>query len=388
MNRFYAIQQVSHQDCGPTALKSLLAYLYQNENFLFLQENWTRPTTFKHLLEYASHFGVTLKGYKLHHPSSVRGLTKPFLALMRNPTSHYVLVIPTSRHGFELIDPSGKQILISDQYFDQTFSGYILLVKHMKEGTKAAIPMVKIFFDGFFLLSWIMLLSLLVAWFYLSPISTWLIPSIAGLIGIGWVMYIYQRMHFLETLMVKHYLHLIQDRNQFGRFHQWKQGWLLFPLRQFYRIMVMTFVLTYVGYASHTFLIPLVALHGISQLWLPFAERMHQEQLVSLQKKETSLRYPRVTLHDMIHLRKHAFRLMKHYIQRWIILGLSMMLLILVYDYFFPYQDFLSWITMVTVMAISIQQHQSWLRHPYEKSTWRQVGFLFLNHKDYDKIKS
>ena len=388
MNRFYAIQQISHQDCGPTALKSLLAYLYQNENFLFLQENWTRPTTFKHLLEYASHFGVTLKGYKLHHPSSVRGLTKPFLALMRNPSSHYVLVIPRSRQGFEIIDPSGKQILISDQYFDQTFSGYILLVKHMKEGTKATIPMVKIFFDGFFLLSWMMFLSLFLAWFYLSPISTWLIPFIAGLIGIGWVIYIYHRMHFLETLMIKHYLHLIQDRNQFGRFHQWKQGWLLFPLRQFYRIMVLTFIWTYVGYASYTFLIPLIAFHGITQLWLPYAERMHQEQLVSLQKKESSLKYPWVTIHDMMQLRKQTFQLLQHYIQRWIILGLSMMLLILVYDYFFPYQDFLSWVTMVTVMAFSIQQHQNWLRHPYEKATWRQVGFLFLNHKDYDKIKS
>jgi hypothetical protein len=43
---------------------------------------------------------------------------------------------------------------------------------------------------------------------------------------------------------------------------------------------------------------------------------------------------------------------------------------------------------MVTVMVITLQQHQGWLRHPYEKSSWRQQGYLFLNHKDYDKIKS
>jgi hypothetical protein len=65
-----------------------------------------------------------------------------------------------------------------------------------------------------------------------------------------------------------------------------------------------------------------------------------------------------------------------------------MVLIILAYGYFFPYQDFLSWMTMVTVMVVTLQQHQGWIRDPYEKSSWRQQGFLFLNTKDYDKIKS
>jgi hypothetical protein len=41
-----------------------------------------------------------------------------------------------------------------------------------------------------------------------------------------------------------------------------------------------------------------------------------------------------------------------------------------VYGYFFAYQDFLSWLTMVTVMVITLQQHQGWLRHPFEKSSF------------------
>jgi hypothetical protein len=388
VNRFYAIQQVSDQDCGPTALKSLLAYLYHNENFLFLQENWIRPTTFKHLLEYANHFGVTLKGYKLHHPSSVRGLSKPFIALMKNPTAHYVLVIPRPHQGFELIDPNGKQIIITDQYFDQTFTGYILLVKHIKAETKASIPMVNIFFKGFFTLSLIVFLSLFLVWFYASTIPRWMVPILGGIAGMAWLGYVYKRMKFLDSLMVKHYLHLIQHRIQFVRFHQWKQGWLLFPLRQFYRAIVVTFVMTYVSYASVTFLMPLLALHTITQLWLPYAERVHQAQITFLQKKEASLRYPRVTLSDMNQLGHQVFQLLHHYLQRWMILGLSMVLIILAYGYFFTYQDFLSWITMVTIMVITLQQHQGWIRHPYEKSAWRQLGYLFLNHKDYDKIKS
>jgi hypothetical protein len=388
VNRFYAIQQVSDQDCGPTALKSLLAYLYANENFLFLQENWIRPTTFKQLLEYASHFGVTLKGYKLHHPSSVRGLSKPFLALMKNPNAHYVLVIPRQHQSFELIDPSGKQTIIKDHYFDQTFTGYILLVKHIKKDITATIPMVRIFFRGFFFLSLILFSSLLIFWFYPLMIPTWLLTTWGGLVGSGWVAYVYGRMKLLDSLMIKHYLHLIQNRVQFVRFHQWKQGWLLFPLRHFYRLMVVTFVLTYVSYASFTFLIPLSVLHVITHLWLPYAERIHQHQLVSLQRKETSLRYPRITLNDMNQLGRQVFQLFHHHLQRWIILGLSIVLLILLYGIYFPYQDFLSWITMVTLMVITLQQHQGWLRHPYEKSTWRQLGYLFLNNKDYDKIKS
>ena len=388
MNRFYAIQQINDQDCGPTALKSLLAYLFDNENFLFLQENWIRPTTFKQLLEYASHFGVTLKGYKLHHPSSVRGLTKPFLALMRNPNSHYVLVIPKHHHCFELIDPDGKQTMIKDHYFDQTFTGYILLVKHVKAETKPSIPMVRLFFKGFFKMSFILFLTLLIGWFYPSPFPKWMIATLGGVLGMGWLLYVYGRMRFLDSLMIKHYLHLIQHRLQFVRFHQWKQGWLLFPLRKFYRWMIVTLVITYLWFASLTFLIPLAGLHAITQIWLPYAERVYQHQLALLQTKEESLKFPRVTLNDMNQLGRQVFQLLHHHCQRWIILGLSMVLIILVYGYFFPYQDFLSWMTMVTVMVVTLQQHQGWIRDPYEKSSWRQQGFLFLNTKDYDKIKS
>jgi hypothetical protein len=388
VNRFYAIQQVNNQDCGPTALKSLLAYLYRNENFLFLQENWIRPTTFKQLLEYASHFGVTLKGYKLHHPSSVRGLTKPFLALMRNPNSHYVLVIPRQHHCFELIDPSGKQTIIKDRYFDQTFTGYILLVKHIKAETKASIPMVRIFFEGFFLLSFIIFFTLLMAWFYPWTLPKWIVATLGGLVGMGWMIYVYVRLRFLDSLMIKHYLHLIQHRVQFVRFHQWKQGWFLFPLRQFYRAMVVTLMITYVSYASISFLIPLTALHAITQLWLPYAERVYQNELLTLQKNEESLRYPRVTMNDMNQIGRQVYQLLHQHLQRWMILGLSMLLIILIYGYFSPFQDFLSWMTMVTVMVLTLQQHQGWVRHPYEKSSWRQQGFLFLNNKDYDKIKS
>jgi hypothetical protein len=248
--------------------------------------------------------------------------------------------------------------------------------------------MVRIFFRGFFFLSLILFSSLLIFWFYPLMIPTWLLTTWGGLVGSGWVAYVYGRMKLLDSLMIKHYLHLIQDRVQFVRFHQWKQGWLLFPLRHFYRLMVVTFVLTYVSYASFTFLIPLSVLHVITHLWLPYAERIHQHQLVSLQRKETSLRYPRITLNDMNQLGRQVFQLFHHHLQRWIILGLSIVLLILLYGIYFPYQDFLSWITMVTLMVITLQQHQGWLRHPYEKSTWRQLGYLFLNNKDYDKIKS
>jgi hypothetical protein len=83
-----------------------------------------------------------------------------------------------------------------------------------------------------------------------------------------------------------------------------------------------------------------------------------------------------------------VFQLLHLHLQRWIVFGLSMLFIILIYGYFFPYQDFLSWITMMTLMMVTLQQHQGWIRRPYEKSAWRQQGFLFLNNKDYDKIKS
>ena len=388
MNRVYAIQQVNQQDCGPTALKSLLAYVYRDESFLFLQENWTRPATFKQMLEYASHFGVTLKGYKLHHPSSVRGLNKPFLALLKNPNPHYVLVIPKTKHTFELIDPNGQAKIIDVAFFDHTFTGYILLLKHVKPDAKPGIPMQRVFFQGFFLISFFLFASLWLLWFYQANLAVWILPLLSVTVGMAWVVYVYQRMRMLDGVMMNHYLHLIHDPNQFARFHQWKQGWILLPLQRFYRWMVVALVVIYLVYASATFLLALFALHAVTHVWLPWAERFHQRHLASLQKKEETLRYPHLTKMDMNQLNRRVYQLFHHHLQRWIVFGLSMIFIMLLYGYFFPYQDFLSWLTMVSLMVITLQQHQGWFRYPYEKSRWRQRGYLFLNHQVYDKIKA
>ena len=388
MNRLYAIQQVNAQDCGPTALKSLLAYVYRDESFLFLQENWARPATFKQLLEYASHFGVTLKGYKLHHPSSVRGLNQPFLALLKNPNPHYVLVIPKSKQTFELIDPNGQPKIINQTFFDQTFTGYILLLKHVKPDAKPGIPMQQVFFQGFFLVSFFLFTCLWLLWFYQPILAVWILPLLSVSVGITWVVYVYHRMRLLDGLMINHYLHLIQHPVQFVRFHQWKQGWVLLPLQRFYRGMVITLVGIYLVYASFTFLFALLALHAVTQVWLPWAERLLQRHLAALQKKEDTLRYPHLTKVDMHQLNRHVYQLFHHHLQRWVVFGLSMVFIILIYGFYFPYQDFLSWLTMVSLMVITLQQHQGWLRYPYEKSLWRQRGYLFLNYQVYDKIKA
>lgn len=388
MNRWYAIQQVNAQDCGPTALKSLLAYVYRDESFLFLQENWARPATFKQLLEYASHFGVTLKGYKLHHPSSVRGLNKPFLALLKNPNPHYVLVIPKTKLTYQLLDPNGQPKIINQTFFDHTFTGYILLLKHVKPEVKPGMPMQRVFFQGFFWVSFFLFTSIWLLWFYQPNLTGWFLPLLSGGVGIAWLMYVYQRMRILDGLMINHYLHLIHHPVQFVRFHQWKQGWILLPLQRFYRWMVISLVSIYLVYASFTFLFALIVLHGVTQVWLPWAERFHQRQLASLQKKEDTLRYPHLTKVDMHQLNRQVYQLFHHQLQRWVVFGLSMVFIILIYGYFFPYQDFLSWLTMVSLMVITLQQHQGWLRYPYEKSLWRQRGYLFLNHQVYDKIKA
>jgi hypothetical protein len=107
-----------------------------------------------------------------------------------------------------------------------------------------------------------------------------------------------------------------------------------------------------------------------------------------LQKKEETLRYPHLTKMDMNQLNRRVYQLFHHHLQRWIVFGLSMIFIMLLYGYFFPYQDFLSWLTMVSLMVITLQQHQGWFRYPYEKSRWRQRGYLFLNHQVYDKIKA
>jgi hypothetical protein len=388
VKRNYFIQQVSQQDCGPTALKVLLAYLFQKESFLFLQESWNRPSTFKNLLEYASHFGVTLKGYKLHHPSSVRGLKSPFLALMKNPNPHYVVVIPIQKDRYRLIDPAGTTKTIRSQYFDHTFSGYILLVKHIKSLSLPILPMEEVFQKGFFYMSFFLLMGLASAWFWIPSIAGLWFVILAIVIGFIWGILLFKKVKDLDQTMVKRYLPLISNPLQFERFHLWKQGWMAIPLTTLYRGLVGCALTLYVSLASPTFLLALVGLHIFTCFWLPNVEKDFANKVQSLEAKEKALKFPTLTLGSMKELYQQVYQLFRDQLEIWLVFFLSVALTTLMYGWFFPYEDFLSWASMIGIMVVSLINHRRLYQDHRGKQRWRQIGYLFLNDKEYDKIKA
>lgn len=386
--KYFSIEQVDYEDCGPTALKMLLAYLHQEEGFLFLQEQWQRPSSMKELLMNASHFGVTLKGYKLHHPSSVRGIKKPFIALMKNPHPHYVTIVPFKRHKYLLMDPIGNSKRVTEAYFLSAFTGFILLVKHVKRMDSPFSAKQAIFFRGFFTVSGLIYLSLLILWLYATKEWWMLTSSIMVVAGIAWLIYVFSRIKFFDDWMLKRYLHLIQDHQQFIKFHQWKKGFIVFPFRRFYRMITSISVIIYLSVASPIFLIPYGLFQLVTLLWLPPLEKHKHRKILGIEKQEQHLKFPHLKLKEMKTMYHEVYQVMAIEYQNW---GLAFALIIVLVSGFSllePYQDFLSWVTMITLLLFSFQHHQTRIQEPGQLQQWRQQGYAFLNQKKYDKINS
>lgn len=384
MKQFYSLTQLGLLDCGPTALKMLLAYLYQDERFLFIQETWDRPSSFKNLLEFANHFGVTLKGYKLHHPSSVRGIKKPFIALMKQPQSHYITVVPKGG-SFHILDPKGSYQKVKDPFFKDGFSGYILMVKHLAPHVRPDLPMNQLWMNRFWLGSYLLFTLIIIIWFW-QPID-WIF--MAGLmIGfmITWLGFVYRQVKHIDQVMIKYYLTLIHNANQFKLFHQWKQGWFGLPLNQLYRWLVLTGTVIYTLFASPTYLVVLGIYHAIVALAIRHKYLVSDHEVQAIGKLEQSLKYPFIPIKDFQQLMDKVYQLVRFRFGWSIVMMITAIMMVWIYQQFYKFEAFITWFTMVSILMINYSYHQQLFRYPQEKKEWRQLGFMFLNSKDYVKI--
>ena len=103
--------------------------------------------------------------------------------------------------------------------------------------------------NWFFVGSYGLFTSMLLIWFW-QPFD-WMIMTLLMIgLTLGWLGYLYQRLKDLDQVMIKYYLTLINNVDQFKRFHQWKQGWFGLALNQLYRCLVLTGTLIYTSFAS------------------------------------------------------------------------------------------------------------------------------------------
>jgi hypothetical protein len=384
-----SIQQVNQQDCGPAALKMLLAYVHHQSSSIFIDETWPRPMTFKQLIIAANDYGVTLKGYKLHHYSSVRGIRQPFIALCHVPKAHYVVVIPQKKFRFIIVDPKGSTQQVSVDFFQQHFSGYLLLVKHVQAPTKATPIMPAPFFKGFWLLSAGLIWSQMLLLIYLNQSWLWLLGA-GGLLGgcLVWLIYIFRRMRWIDTWMVKQYLHHLRDHDQFNRFHQWKQGILLLPLHQFYRVVLLGVLWGYLSVAAPWLSMPMLVHHGLV-LALGKTKPFTQFHLSKdIQQAEEKLMFPLIQDRELNQIYTRVYRLTQQYFFGQIYNLLVALIMMTLVSLVYPIQDLLTILSGITSCLVSFHYLQGLLHHRQAKQQWRQCGYHFLNQRVYAKIKA
>lgn len=385
----YYIYQVHHNDCGPAAIKMLCAQLYQSESFLFYEEKWPRPMSVKAMIEAANELGITLKGYKLHHPSSIRGVKQPMIVLRYTPNPHFVTVFPKAKHRFLILDPSQAPQMVSDTYFLQGFSGVIVVLKHFPNIPVVASKFKAVVYPGF--VGWSLTLFFFVSAFIWLTLDqpAWWVGLLVGLLGIGgWLYDLVSRYRRLDQWMQHSAYHYITNTDQYHRYHVFKQGWLLVPLKQFYRRWVIMTMVMYIGIANPGFLIPL-GLHVLVMTLVATPRGRHLKQLSqTLDEQEKNLKYPLLNIQPLVTIHTMTARILIYWWQTYgIMLGLALIFMI-GYQQWFPYQDFLTFITGITVMMIVSNQSLKLHEDKLEKQAWRQEGYLFLNQHNYGKINS
>ena len=389
MKALVSIQQVDQHDCGPATLKMLLAYVHHQWTSIFIDETWPRPMTFKHLIVAAHDHGVTLKGYKLHHYSSVRGIRRPFIALCYLPKAHYVFVIPRKKFRYTIVDPKGSTQDVNADFFQHHFSGYLLLVKHVQPPLNAIPIIPSPFFKGFWLISASLIWSQMLILIYLNQSWLWLLGAGGFLLGcLGWLIYIFQRMRWMDTWMVKQYLHHLSDHEQFTRFHQWKQGLFLLPLHQFYRVVLLGALWCYLSVAAPWLGLPLLAHHGVV-LALGKTKTLTQFHLSKdIQQAEEKLTFPLIHDRELNHIYKRVYRLTRQYFFGQLYNILVALLMIILVSVVYPIQDLLTILSALTSCLVSFHYLQGLFYHNQAKQQWRQYGYHFLNHRVYAKIKA
>ena len=132
---FY-IHQIGEFDCGITALKILLANLFQKEDYLYLQEDENHgPYSLFQLIDTAKEYGVTLSGVELDNFDFEKYPKKPFLAVitLSEDTNHLVYVHKVKKNSVTIFDPvNGKKTLSKEKFLD-IFTNQALIVEEMKE---------------------------------------------------------------------------------------------------------------------------------------------------------------------------------------------------------------------------------------------------------------
>ncbi|MFA5283262.1 MAG: cysteine peptidase family C39 domain-containing protein [Bacilli bacterium] len=119
--------QGNDNDCGFTCLKILLANLNKDRNYLSMPNPFSKKRiSLAQLCLEAKKYNVILRAYKFSRFEDVFSEKAPFLAVVKNGSSHMVYIRKIKRSSIVIYDPSQGRIKMSRLSFLKTFHGIIL----------------------------------------------------------------------------------------------------------------------------------------------------------------------------------------------------------------------------------------------------------------------
>lgn len=132
----FCIQQIGESDCGIAAVKTLMANLFNKEEYLYIKEDEEHgPYSFSELIEFAKGYGVTLLGVEYEAPEFEILPSQPFLVVftLSEHTNHLIYVSKIKKRSVEIFDPGKGKKVISKKEFFEYFKGKALVVEDYKE---------------------------------------------------------------------------------------------------------------------------------------------------------------------------------------------------------------------------------------------------------------
>lgn len=131
----YVSYQANGSDCGFVALKMLLAILSENRNYLDLAkpEDKLGSFSFKELIDIASMYGVTLKGYKDEEKFIGHTMKLPCIVILNSGDNRYknhaVTIYKVDEKSVYYLDPKEGDEKMSISEFNEIYTGNILEVE-------------------------------------------------------------------------------------------------------------------------------------------------------------------------------------------------------------------------------------------------------------------
>ena len=132
---FY-IHQITDTDCGITALKVLMANIFNSEDYLFIKEDENHGAySLQELIDIAKTYGLELSGVCIDNFDLEQFPKKPFLAVIKpsEETTHLIYVHKVRKNSLTIFDPINGVKTLSKDKFLELFDGSALIIESKKE---------------------------------------------------------------------------------------------------------------------------------------------------------------------------------------------------------------------------------------------------------------